>query len=1180
MADLIPPGSTLKAGKNAINAKIAVLEAEGASQQKQINAEEQARIAADVAHAGAAVAHTAEQIQYGAGQSVKQKFDSQQAQIATEEQARIVADALHAGSAVAHTSEQIQYAVGQSVKQKLDLQQARIDNIIGGPASSPAEPVDARLGADGTARPTLGTLIREIHGKQLAQNDQSTTIKQGTGVINTSQASTAEFTIQGRTLVNLLGRDGNFEKDSNGDGVADGWGLVSVISPSLQNGAEIGSKFQRFIASGGGIATGIQHAITLSAGKYYVIIGRSKVINGGDPDLQSNMRIANAANAQLSSSTLVTSGTWSTIYIKRIADGTEASVRLCGSGNAGNRTCDFDGIRIYEVSAEEYAKIDVDPEYTGEKLAAKFPYVDSVQHLVNPVIRKKGKNLMSTRFDVIHAEAVITAPYKLTLTANAAWREIYIDYPVVPNTAYILYVVNNGVIALKTLDANKAQISSVGYSSVQTFTKTTEANAAYIRVMFSNSTVGTFTFSDWQLELGNVATQFEPQNDDYMYLPTLLASNVDGSVRDTYNSALGTVSRRIKTGVVLDGSLLWNFPSGGDYTGFKRVRVSNWSTIFPIFGFTGGGAQTSIGKTNTQKFNGQILVNADYPDSWISSDRFGCGSTYDLLDIAIADPDSGWGETYTPSTPEMQAYFNGWQMNNGTVGTPYASGTKKWTPLVSPKATLEGKIAGSVVENPHIVKWGFNNTLISPSGSWGGEDSQAQYDTAKTLDGVVRTMTTATIGQISQRLESKNLIEHVLHEHGSWVFGAASTVAERVAWLKDNVLKLAGNWFGNASGSAGNKAYLNIWKASTNLWQVPKTHTSAAITALNYPHSFATATLGDLIDVNGFVHFIAYADAAGPIANPTTAPVLSASGTGSGLAAGTYYVHYAFLADANGETIRSPEASITITSGQNINVTVPAMPFGTRQTNIYMGTATGVTKRQSNTKTTAYIQSTALDTTSANSPVSNTSVVLSAVNTDYFELEVELNVSVLPTAKPLSYTPYTLDYQFAAAVEETVVAEGSIGLQSGGNQVELIEGVVIRELATPGLYSGYYRISDNVSAPSGNLENKNEKIIDIYKNGIKETSKWQIDTISPYGNQRAIIKESDYDVTAEYTVTYLPLDKFNRTTNAIDMTVQYKSNPKMVQDQLVQNMADLETQGSINVRAIAELYKRVKALGG
>lgn len=115
-----------------------------------------------------------------------------------------------------------------------------------------------------------------------------------------------------------------------------------------------------------------------------------------------------------------------------------------------------------------------------------------------------------------------------------------------------------------------------------------------------------------------------------------------------------------------------------------------------------------------------------------------------------------------------------------------------------------------------------------------------------------------------------------------------------------------------------------------------------------------------------------------PIASPTTAPTVASSGSGSGLSAGTYYVGYSWLntnyATGNQETIMSPIASVTITAGQTITTTLPALGTNANLANVYIGSATGQANMylQGTTVTTTFVQSTILNTTGVLSPTSNT----------------------------------------------------------------------------------------------------------------------------------------------------------------------------------------------------------------
>lgn len=74
-----------------------------------------------------------------------------------------------------------------------------------------------------------------------------------------------------------------------------------------------------------------------------------------------------------------------------------------------------------------------------------------------------------------------------------------------------------------------------------------------------------------------------------------------------------------------------------------------------------------------------------------------------------------------------------------------------------------------------------------------------------------------------------------------------------------------------------------------------------------------------------------------PAAAPTATAAGAANGA-SGFMAGTYYVRHTWL-NSMGETTASPAASVTLTDGHALRVTVGQMPEGVNSANIYVGTS-------------------------------------------------------------------------------------------------------------------------------------------------------------------------------------------------------------------------------------------------
>jgi len=183
------------------------------------------------------------------------------------------------------------------------------------------------------------------------------------------------------------------------------------------------------------------------------------------------------------------------------------------------------------------------------------------------------------------------------------------------------------------------------------------------------------------------------------------------------------------------------------------------------------------------------------------------------------------------------------------------------------QANYVGKVSGSTTVNANISKNAAASSLTAPGGTWNAEETDGQYATMTTLNGTVTPHSNSTNTNMIQQLFSFDLIEHVLRNYGSSVFGAAVTTPDRVTWLKANVAKLIPNWHGYGSSPSGNKAYLGLWNTGSSLWDGTQNHTSGSVTKLTQ----TSTSMSVRIDTNGFFHIIAYADAS----NGTTASTIN-----------------------------------------------------------------------------------------------------------------------------------------------------------------------------------------------------------------------------------------------------------------------------------------------------------------
>ncbi|MGD6832588.1 BppU family phage baseplate upper protein [Sutcliffiella halmapala] len=176
-------------------------------------------------------------------------------------------------------------------------------------------------------------------------------------------------------------------------------------------------------------------------------------------------------------------------------------------------------------------------------------------------------------------------------------------------------------------------------------------------------------------------------------------------------------------------------------------------------------------------------------------------------------------------------------------------------PQITSIADFEGKVSASLVENPHKFQSQANASLISPTGTL---LEISDPDKIYKLDGIIRTSSNNGNGNVMQHHFSFDLIAQVERTHGR--IPGADTAA-KVQWLKDNLSKIVANWHGFGSGPSGNKATLCMWRANTNDWGSGPSHISNSITKLTISNLYHPREVKDVIDNNGLVHFLAYADA-------------------------------------------------------------------------------------------------------------------------------------------------------------------------------------------------------------------------------------------------------------------------------------------------------------------------------
>ncbi|MFS0766026.1 hypothetical protein [Peribacillus phoenicis] len=356
---------------------------------------------------------------------------------------------------------------------------------------------------------------------------------------------------------------------------------------------------------------------------------------------------------------------------------------------------------LYEVASDEYAKILVD--WNDTEVINRYPKVQGVQHLQNPVIMAEGENMAPPFNDwTIHPNAKAISPYELELNSTGSNQSSMASkFPIIAEQSYIAYMdeVANGGFYVEYFDANNAYISGV-YDRTQPTILKPPVNAKMMTLGVRNTGgfIGKVTFKNLMLTVGTVKKPFVPRNPSYLYAQTKLGQIGTAKDRLYKDGPDWKLRKEIEKDVTLDGSLNWLFTN--DYPGFKQVGCGN------VFVNANTIASTHI----LNKFDGKSLRHVSPSYIYDVADKFNIANDNKLY-ISLSDTETGWGETYTPIADEIKAYFNGWQAKTiDGIGKPTA-----WKSLVdgadAPTQTLAYVSANKA---PNYTPYKLNYVLASP----------------------------------------------------------------------------------------------------------------------------------------------------------------------------------------------------------------------------------------------------------------------------------------------------------------------------------------------------------------------------------------------------------------------------------------------------------------------------------
>ncbi|OME23428.1 hypothetical protein [Paenibacillus odorifer] len=521
---------------------------------------------------------------------------------------------------------------------------------------------------------TPGLMSAEDRKRMDTEATTAVVLAAGQQILNaTKNARLQGLKVQGRTLIDLLGGAGSGESLT-------GWALSGTTLPETSTAQKKSGTSSIKCATTSGTSVYVQDfAYVLDVAKQYIlgcwVYVESYTSGGAVLSLRDKGSATVRYSVQVDAAKV---GQWQFVYIKIPTANTlsTSGFRLQnGVNTVGTMVVYFDELRLYAVSAADYAAIGT--TITGEAIDRLLPYIPPGINGVDGLwVRRYGKNLLPPTPSLLGSIATPIGPYDLIFASSSANQVSRVVGEVIPNTVYTLSVKHNATIRVVGGDT---AVNVVNSTTAQTVTFNSGANTTlYITLVCT--AIGTFYFKDWQLEIGSTVSPFQPREDSLIAFGgvELHANPNDGSEPDILREVNGRYEvTRLWREMVLDGALPWEYNSTA--SGYKALRISKLGAVFSgnyIVGFA-------------TKYNGQTLVNTSDPIATAGADKFRQRAEDVYFYLSVSSADSGWGDSYTPTTDEIKAYFNGWRMYNGASGVatnPYngtAGQTKGWVEIWS-----------------------------------------------------------------------------------------------------------------------------------------------------------------------------------------------------------------------------------------------------------------------------------------------------------------------------------------------------------------------------------------------------------------------------------------------------------------------------------------------------------------
>lgn len=487
-----------------------------------------------------------------------------------------------------------------------------------------------------------------------------------------------KFAMQGKTVINLLGKDGNCEDVSK-------WLFLNCTSNLDATNKVFGNNSIKItISSTNSLLYKSISSLNMDVTKYYFISAYLKNGNATSVSIKKD----NYGGGNITQATVTDTSKFNRvgIIVSPTDFGTTNQILVPVLGTSGQYAY-VDGIMINEITSAEYV-LGVDA------LLAKYPYVDSYACLQNPYIEVKHDNLVrngngeegvawwtNNAGDMAKIE-VINGKFRVTSTNGTVWY--YQNISVKPNTNY--YVAGNVVTdgtATAVLSITPTDFSVTISTSGNIFNSGANSKLMVLMEVFAT---GYAYFDSIMLVEGTTApTTYLPCRIEKTVVEGKFTSDDSFTYENGEVSGLLNWKHRILYGKDYDCQF------NADFNGFKCLLLNGINSL-------------PLNSEKVVKYDGKILTHFDVnlgSAGWTNSDL--STSAVGALGISASDTDTGWAESIAPNADEVKAFMNGWKaITTINSGTRYLA----WLSIVdgsAPSGSINTTIIGAGTVNAFTV---------------------------------------------------------------------------------------------------------------------------------------------------------------------------------------------------------------------------------------------------------------------------------------------------------------------------------------------------------------------------------------------------------------------------------------------------------------------------------------------